>query len=41
MILFLRAGLRDGIDPVRIICDSNLRIPLDSQIVKLPKIFLQ
>ena len=24
----------EGVDPVRIICDSNLRIPMDSQIVK-------
>lgn len=33
----LTCRLEDGIDPVRIICDSNLRIPLDSQIVKTTK----
>lgn len=33
----LTCRLEDGIDPVRIICDSDLRIPLDSQIVKTAK----
>lgn len=27
----------DGVDPVRIICDSNLRIPLECQLVKTAK----
>lgn len=30
----LNCRIEGGIDPVRIICDSNLRIPTDSQIVK-------
>lgn len=30
----LNCRIEEGVDPVRIICDSALRIPLDSQIVK-------
>lgn len=30
----LTCRIEDGVNPVRIICDSRLRIPLDSQIVK-------
>ena len=33
----LNCRLEDGVDPVRIICDSKLRIPLDSRIVKTAK----
>lgn len=30
----LNCRLEEGVDPVRIICDSSLRIPLTSQLVK-------
>lgn len=30
----LNCRIEEGVDPIRIICDSKLRIPLDSQIVK-------
>ncbi|MBO5489017.1 MAG: bifunctional diaminohydroxyphosphoribosylaminopyrimidine deaminase/5-amino-6-(5-phosphoribosylamino)uracil reductase RibD [Eubacterium sp.] len=30
----LNCRIEKGVDPVRVICDSNLRIPMDSQIVK-------
>lgn len=30
----LNCRLEDGVDPVRVVCDSQLRIPLDSQIVR-------
>lgn len=30
----LNCRIEDGVDPVRVICDSHLRIPLESQIVK-------
>lgn len=30
----LNCRIEDGVDPIRIICDSQLRIPSDSQIVK-------
>lgn len=33
----LNCRIEDGVNPVRIICDSHLRIPLESQIVKTAK----
>lgn len=33
----LNCRIEEGVDPVRILCDSNLRIPLDSDIVKTAK----
>lgn len=33
----LNARIENGNDPIRVICDSNLRIPEDSQIVKTAK----
>lgn len=30
----LNCRIEEGVDPVRIICDSNLRLPLDSKLVK-------
>ena len=33
----LNCRIEEGVNPVRIICDSKLRIPLDSQIVKTAK----
>ena len=33
----LNCRIPDGTNPVRIICDSKLRIPLDSQIIKTAK----
>ena len=30
----LNCRIEEGVDPVRVICDSRLRIPMDSQIVK-------
>lgn len=33
----LNCRIEEGVDPVRIVCDSNLRIPLDSRIVKTAK----
>lgn len=33
----LNCRIEKGVDPVRIICDSHLRIPLDSQIIKSAK----
>ncbi len=33
----LNCRIEEGVDPVRIICDSGLRIPLDSDIVKTAK----
>lgn len=33
----LNCRIEEGVDPVRIICDSRLRTPLDSQIVKTAK----
>ena len=33
----LNCRIEEGVDPVRIICDSNLRIPMDSNIVKTAK----
>lgn len=33
----LNCRIEEGVDPVRVICDSHLRIPMDSQIVKTAK----
>lgn len=33
----LNCRIEKGVDPVRVICDSHLRIPLDSQIVRTAK----
>lgn len=33
----LNCRIEEGVDPIRIICDSKLRIPLDCQIVKTAK----
>lgn len=33
----LNCRMPGGVNPIRIVCDSNLRIPLDSQIVKTAK----
>lgn len=30
----LNCRIEDGVDPIRVVCDSHLRIPADSQIVK-------
>ncbi|MGN1206103.1 MAG: bifunctional diaminohydroxyphosphoribosylaminopyrimidine deaminase/5-amino-6-(5-phosphoribosylamino)uracil reductase RibD [Eubacterium sp.] len=30
----LNCRIREGVDPIRVICDSHLRLPVDSQIVK-------
>lgn len=33
----LNCRIEDGVDPIRLICDSKLRIPLDSQLVRTAK----
>ena len=33
----LNCRIEGGVDPVRVVCDSNLRIPIDSKIVKTAK----
>ena len=33
----LNCRIEEGVNPVRVVCDSKLRIPLDSQIVKTAK----
>ena len=33
----LNCRIEDGVDPIRIICDSELRIPLDCQLVETAK----
>ena len=33
----LNCRIEDGVDPIRLVCDSNLRIPLDCQLVKTAK----
>lgn len=33
----LNCRIEEGVDPVRVVCDSKLRIPLDSQMVKTAK----
>lgn len=33
----LNCRIETGVDPIRVICDSHLRIPMESQIVKTAK----
>lgn len=33
----LNCRIEEGVDPIRVVCDSNLRIPLDCQLVKTAK----
>ena len=33
----LNCRIEPGVDPIRLVCDSTLRIPLDSQLVRTAK----